>query len=146
MFFVISVISAWRDYNAELQTLRTGCMVGVVRAFSELHSLPETNSSHLKNKNPGNQGIPMKKASCLGAMFVSFREGIYLQVLVFFLALKPPTRALRFGEMIKSCPPLFYRNLTWSPLEKRYGCQPKNRGILPPKWMVKIRENPIKMG
>ena len=23
-----------------------------------------------------------------------------------------------------------------------YGCQPKNRGILPPKWMVKIMENP----
>ena len=22
----------------------------------------------------------------------------------------------------------------------------KNRGILPPKWMVKIMENPIKMG
>ena len=28
---------------------------------------------------------------------------------------------------------------------KPYGCQPKNRGILPPKWMVKIRENPIKI-
>ena len=26
-----------------------------------------------------------------------------------------------------------------------YGCQPKNRGILPPKWMVKIMKNPIKM-
>ena len=25
-----------------------------------------------------------------------------------------------------------------------YGCQPKNRGF-PPKWMVKIIENPIKM-
>ena len=30
--------------------------------------------------------------------------------------------------------------------KKVYGCQPKNRGILPPKWMVKIMENPIKMG
>ena len=28
----------------------------------------------------------------------------------------------------------------------KYGCQPKNRGILPPKWMVKIMENPIKVG
>ena len=28
-----------------------------------------------------------------------------------------------------------------------YGCQPKNRGIWPPKWMVKIMvPNPIKMG
>ena len=26
-----------------------------------------------------------------------------------------------------------------------YGCQPKNRGILPPKWMVYFMENPIKM-
>ena len=26
-----------------------------------------------------------------------------------------------------------------------YGCWTKNRGILPPKWMVKIMENPIKM-
>ena len=26
-----------------------------------------------------------------------------------------------------------------------FGCQPKNRGILPPKWMVKIMETPIKM-
>ena len=24
-----------------------------------------------------------------------------------------------------------------------YGCQPKNRGILAPKWMVKTMENPI---
>ena len=28
---------------------------------------------------------------------------------------------------------------------KIYGCQPKNRGIWPPKLMVKIMENPIKM-
>ena len=27
-----------------------------------------------------------------------------------------------------------------------YGCQPKNRGILPSKWMVKIMENPLKNG
>ena len=27
----------------------------------------------------------------------------------------------------------------------RFGCQPKNKGIWPPKWMVKIMENPIKM-
>ena len=26
-----------------------------------------------------------------------------------------------------------------------YGCQPKNSGFYPPKWMVKIMENPIKM-
>ncbi len=26
---------------------------------------------------------------------------------------------------------------------KGHGCQPKNRRILPPKWMVKIRENPM---
>ena len=25
-----------------------------------------------------------------------------------------------------------------------FGCWTKNRGVLPPKWMVKIRENPIK--
>ena len=25
------------------------------------------------------------------------------------------------------------------------GVEPKDRGILPPKWMVKIMENPIKM-
>ena len=25
------------------------------------------------------------------------------------------------------------------------GVEPKNRGILPPKWMVKIRENPIRI-
>ena len=29
----------------------------------------------------------------------------------------------------------------WKP---SYWCQPKNRGILPPRWMVKIMENPIK--
>ena len=28
---------------------------------------------------------------------------------------------------------------------KIYGCWTKNRGILPPKWMVKIMENPIKI-
>ena len=28
--------------------------------------------------------------------------------------------------------------------KKVYGCQPKNRGILPPKWMVKIMETTIK--
>ena len=26
---------------------------------------------------------------------------------------------------------------------RRYGCQPKNRGSFPPKWMVKIMENPM---
>ncbi len=31
------------------------------------------------------------------------------------------------------------------PKKKTHGCWTKNRGILPPKWMGKIMENPIKM-
>ena len=31
------------------------------------------------------------------------------------------------------------------PLNKHMGVEPKIRGLLPPKWMVKIMENPIQM-
>ena len=32
----------------------------------------------------------------------------------------------------------------WKPRHRLwYGCQPKNRGILPPKWMVNIMKNPM---
>ncbi len=34
-------------------------------------------------------------------------------------------------------------NSTVNPIGNKHGCQPKNNGT--PKWMVKIRENPIKM-
>ena len=49
-------------------------------------------------------------------------------------------------------PVMFWANKDWEPLDadgrkkaQEYGCQPKNRVVNPPKWMVKIMENPIKM-